>query len=187
MSDSSPCVPVAPSTNTGYTVSFVLLLAVIVEFDANVAVTAFPEHAADVPELVIYPAPLVIALLFSDMFADPSKATPAIVFVAASLVAVAALPEQAADVPELVIYPAPLVIALLFSDMFAVPSNDTPAIVLAFAKAVAVAALPVHDPDEPDVLPVTLPVRAPVKLVATRVPDTVPPVEDVSIFFVPSW
>ena len=77
-----------------------LLLAVMVEFDASVAVAEFPEHAADVPELVIYPAPLVIALLFSDMFAVPSNDTPAIVLAFANAVAVAALPEQAADVPE---------------------------------------------------------------------------------------
>ena len=51
----------------------------MVEFAASVAVAEFPEHAADVPELVIYPAPLVIALLFSDMFAVPSNDTPAIV------------------------------------------------------------------------------------------------------------
>ena len=56
----------------------------MVEFAASVAVAEFPEHAADVPELVIYPAPLVIALLFSDMFADPSNDTPAIVLAFAS-------------------------------------------------------------------------------------------------------
>ena len=39
----------------------------MVEFAASVAVAEFPEHAADVPELVIYPAPLVIALLFRDI------------------------------------------------------------------------------------------------------------------------
>ena len=55
--------------------------------------------------------------------------------------------------------------------MFAEPLNDTPAIVLAFAKIVAVAALPVHDPDDPDVLPVTLPVRAPTNTDDVRVPD----------------
>ena len=62
-------------------------------------------------------------------------------------------------------------IALLFSDMLPVPSKDTPAIVLALASAVAVAALPVQDPDEPDVLPVTLPVRAPTNTDDVRVPD----------------
>jgi hypothetical protein len=98
-------------------------------------------------------------LLFREIFADPSNATPAIVFVAASFVAVAAF-------PELVIYPAPLVIALLFRDMLPVPSKDTPAIVLAFANAVAVAALPVQDPDEPETFPVTFPVKAPVKVSA---------------------
>ena len=56
--------------------------------------------------------------------------------------------------------------------MFADPSKLTPAIVLAFANAVAVAALPVQDPDEPDALPVTLPVRFPMNVVAVVVPDT---------------
>ena len=120
MSDSSPCVPVAPSTNTGYTVSFVLLLAVIVEFDANVAVTAFPEHAADVPELVIYPAPLVIALLFSDMFAVPSNDTPAIVLAFANAVAVAALPVHEPDEPEV------LPVTLPVNDAVIVPAEKSP-------------------------------------------------------------
>ena len=107
--------------------------------------------------------------MFSDIFAEPSNDTPAIVLAEASMVAVAALPEHAADVPELVMYPAPLVIALLFKDILAVPSNDTPPIVLAFANAVAVAALPEQDPDDPDVLPVTLPVRAPTNVVVVSV------------------
>ena len=62
-------------------------------------------------------------------------------------------------------------IALLFSVMFPDPLKLTPAIVLALARIVAVAALPVHDPDEPDVLPVTLPVTAPTKLVAVNAPE----------------
>jgi len=107
VSVSNPCVPVAPSTKTGYTVSSVLLLALIVAFVASVA-----------------------------------NAT-------------AILP---------------------------VPSKDVPPIVLAVASAVAVAALPVQDPDEPDVLPVTLPVRAPVNDVATAVPVILIPVEVVSNF-----
>ena len=64
----------------------------MVEFVASVAVAEFPEHAADVPELVMYPAPFVIALLFSDMLDVPSNDTPAIVLAEASAVAVAALP-----------------------------------------------------------------------------------------------
>tara|TARA_Y100000592_G_scaffold4662_1_gene6654 strand:- start:279 stop:569 length:291 start_codon:yes stop_codon:yes gene_type:complete len=72
----------------------------MVEFDATVAVAEFPEHAADVPELVIYPAPLVIALLFSDMFAVPSNDTPAMVLAFAKAVAVAALPVHEPDEPE---------------------------------------------------------------------------------------
>ena len=52
------------------------------------------------------------------------------------------------------------------------PSKDTPPIVLAFASFVAVAALPVVDPDEPETLPVTLPVRFPMNVVAVVVPDT---------------
>ena len=51
-------------------------------------VAAFPPSAE-----VIYPAPFVIALLFKEIFADPSKLTPAIVLAVASLVAVAAFPE----------------------------------------------------------------------------------------------
>ena len=39
MSVSAPCDPVAPSTNTGYTVSSVELFAVTVKFVASVAVT----------------------------------------------------------------------------------------------------------------------------------------------------
>jgi len=50
--------------------------------------------------VVIYPAPLVIALLLRDMFADPSKDTPAIVRAVANFVAVAALPVVDPDVPE---------------------------------------------------------------------------------------
>ena len=72
----------------------------MVEFAASVAVAEFPEHAADVPELVIYPAPLVIALLFSDMFAVPSNDTPAIVLAFAKAVAVAELPVHDPDEPE---------------------------------------------------------------------------------------
>ena len=41
---------------------------------------------------VMYPAPLVIALLFSDMLADPLNDTPAIVLAVCSVVAVPALP-----------------------------------------------------------------------------------------------
>ena len=56
--------------------------------------------------------------------------------------------------------------------MLPVPSNDTPPIFLALANAVAVAALPLQDPDEPDVLPVTLPVKAPINVVAVTIPTT---------------
>ena len=51
-------------------------------------------------ELLIYPAPLVIALLFNEMFAVPSKDTPAIVRALAKAVAVAAFPVQDPDDPE---------------------------------------------------------------------------------------
>ena len=63
---------------------------------------------------VIYPAPFVIALLLRDMFADPSKLTPAIVLAVSKAVAVAALPVvswlsvailAAAIVPELMLLP----------------------------------------------------------------------------------
>ena len=50
VSVSAPCVPVAPSTNTGYTVSFVLLLAVTVTLVANVAVAALPVQEPDEPD-----------------------------------------------------------------------------------------------------------------------------------------
>ena len=56
--------------------------------------------------------------------------------------------------------------------MFADPSKLTPPMVLAFANAVAVAEFPVLDPDEPETLPVTLPVRFPMNVVAVVVPDT---------------
>ena len=65
-----------------------------VRFDPSMAGKA-PDKLDElnVEEDVRYPAPFVIALLFRDMFADPSKLTPAIVLAVASLVAVAALPE----------------------------------------------------------------------------------------------
>ena len=43
---------------------------------------------------------MVIELLLRDMFAEPSKETPAIVLAVASFVAVAALPVQDPDDPE---------------------------------------------------------------------------------------
>ena len=79
------------------------------------------------------------------------------------------------DESEDVIYPAPLVIELLFRDIFAEPSNETPAMVRAVSSAVAVAAFPVQDPDDPEALPVTFPVKGPVKPSATKVPVIVPP------------
>ena len=48
---------------------------------------------------VIYPAPFVIALLFREIFADPSKETPAMVRAVANFVAVAAFPVQEPDEP----------------------------------------------------------------------------------------
>ena len=42
---------------------------------------------------VIYPAPLVIALLFKDMFAEPLNETPAIVLAVCNTVALPALPD----------------------------------------------------------------------------------------------
>ena len=42
----------------------------------------------------------MIALLFSDIFAEPSNDTPAIVLAEASMVAVAALPVQDPDEPD---------------------------------------------------------------------------------------
>ena len=52
--------------------------------------------------------------------------------------------------------------------ILAVPSNDVPPIVLAVASAVAVAAFPVVDPEDPVTFPDTLPVKAPIKVVATK-------------------
>ena len=54
--------------------------------------------------------------------------------------------------------------------MLPVPSNATPPMLREDASAVAVAALPLHDPDDPDALPVTLPVKAPTKVVAVTTP-----------------
>ena len=65
-------------------------------------------------------------MLLREIFADPSKETPAMFLAVASFVAVAAFPEQAAEVPELVMYPAPFVIALLlvtFVAPYAIPSS----------------------------------------------------------------
>ena len=45
------------------------------------------------PELVTYPAPLVIALLFNEILAEPLKLTPAIVLAVCKIVAVPAFPE----------------------------------------------------------------------------------------------
>ena len=46
------------------------------------------------------PAPLVIALLFKEIFAVPSKLTPAIVLAVSKAVAVAAFPVQDPDDPD---------------------------------------------------------------------------------------
>ena len=67
MSVSAPCVPVAPSTNTGYTVSSVELFALTVTLVASVAVA-------------------------TAMFAVPSNDVPPIVLAFANAVAVAARP-----------------------------------------------------------------------------------------------
>jgi len=125
-----------------------------------VAVVALPVVS---PEPVIYPAPLVIALLFNEIFAEPSNETPAIVLAVARVVAVAAKATA----------------------IFADPSKLVPPIVLAVVNVpalVAVAALPVHDPDDPDTLPVTPPTKFPIKVpvvtvklpVELAVPDVVP-------------
>ena len=50
--------------------------------------------------LVTYPAPLVIALLFKEIFPVPSNETPAIVLADAKAVAVAASPEQLPELPD---------------------------------------------------------------------------------------
>jgi hypothetical protein len=60
--------------------------------EASSTIPLVPSTPSAGPAYVVYPAPFVIALLFSDMLADPSKATPAIVFVAANFVAVPAFP-----------------------------------------------------------------------------------------------
>ena len=62
--------------------------------DGNLASGIVPELRFDAfrADPVMYPAPLVIALLFKDIFADPLKLTPAIVLAFDNIVAVAALP-----------------------------------------------------------------------------------------------
>ena len=54
----------------------------------------------DVPTEVRYPAQFVIALLFKDIFAVPSKETPAMVLAVSRAVAVAAFPVVDPDDPE---------------------------------------------------------------------------------------
>ena len=50
MSDSIPCVPVAPSTNTGYTVSLAVLLAVTVRYVVPLSADAGRGVSGDEPE-----------------------------------------------------------------------------------------------------------------------------------------
>ena len=81
-----PWDPVAPSTNTGYTVSLAELLAVTVTFVASVAV----------PLVFWFPTALTPG---KSMFADPLKATPPIVLAVASAVAVPAFPVHEPELP----------------------------------------------------------------------------------------
>ena len=67
---------------------------------SNLAKVTASLSISDVPTEVRYPAPLVIALLLRDMFAEPSKETPAMVRAFAKTVAVAAFPVQDPDEPE---------------------------------------------------------------------------------------
>ena len=87
VSVSAPCVPVAPSTNTGYTVSSVLLLAVTVTLVANAAV----------PDVSWLPDEFTPGNV---MLAVPSKDTPPISLAVANAVAVAALPVHDPDEPD---------------------------------------------------------------------------------------
>ena len=75
----------------------------------------------------IYPAPLVIALLLREMFAEPSKATPAIFLAVVSV---------AAD-PVVFWFPAVLTPG---KSIFADPSKLTPPILRAVASVAAVVA-----------------------------------------------
>jgi len=74
-----------------------LVPAIVRAFASIVAVAALPVISS---LAVIKPAPLVIALLFNEMFDVPSKDTPAIVRAFARAVAVAALPVVDPDEPE---------------------------------------------------------------------------------------
>ena len=61
---------------------------------------SIPSRVAALPPSaeVMYPAPFVIALLFKEIFAEPSKETPAMVRAVASFVAVAELPVILEDI-----------------------------------------------------------------------------------------
>ena len=76
-------------------------------------------------------------------------------------------PVRPAEVPEVFWLPEALTPGKVIG---ALPLNDTPPMSLAVSSIVAVAALPLQDPDEPDVLPVTLPVKAPINVVAVTIP-----------------
>jgi hypothetical protein len=59
VSVSIPCVPVAPSTNVGYTVSSVELLATAVMLVASVAVSAFPVIPPETVKAVRVPTEVI--------------------------------------------------------------------------------------------------------------------------------
>ena len=95
MSVSSPCVPVAPSTNVGYTVSSAELFADAVILVASVAVATamFAVPSNDVPPIVLAVAKAVaVAANPTAIFAEPSNDVPPMVLAVAKAVAVSALP-----------------------------------------------------------------------------------------------
>ena len=105
VSVSAPCVPVAPSTNTGYTVSSVLLLAVTVTLVANAAV----------PDVSWLPAEFTPG---KSMLAVPSKDTPPIFLAVCNAVAVAALPVHDPDEPDVLPVTSPVTSPVIS------PTND---------------------------------------------------------------
>ena len=65
VSVSTPCVPVAPSTNAMYVVSSVLLLALTVTLVASVAVAAFPVQLPELP--LVLPVTFPVKLPVTDV------------------------------------------------------------------------------------------------------------------------
>ena len=111
VSVSRPCVPVAPSTNVGYTVSSAELFATAVILVASVAVATaiFPVPSKDVPPIVLAVAKAVaVPANPTAILAVPSKDVPPIVLAVARAVVVAdrataILADPSKDVPPIVL------------------------------------------------------------------------------------